>query len=154
MTRAKQTIPHFYLSETIDVQPAMDFLSALNKDRPPDALAAASLARALDRGKVYLLSRLEPEVVEEITERVVEAGLRRIRPCLMTSFTTLAALVPVMLSTGRGSDVMVPMAIPVFGGMLVVLVSLFVVPTCYCGLKQLKWRWGLPDPDFARESVD
>ncbi|MFH1419259.1 MAG: efflux RND transporter permease subunit, partial [Planctomycetota bacterium] len=54
---------------------------------------------------------------EEIAERVVEAGLRRIRPCLMTTFTTLAALTPVMLSTGRGSDVMVPMAIPVFGGM-------------------------------------
>ena len=85
---------------------------------------------------------------EQIEQRVVEAGLRRIRPCLMTSFTTLAALVPVMLSTGRGSDVMVPMAIPVFGGMLVVLISLFVVPTCYCGLKQLKWRLGLPDADF------
>lgn len=88
---------------------------------------------------------------EDIEERVVEAGLRRIRPCLMTSFTTLAALTPVMLSTGRGSDVMVPMAVPVFGGMLVVLVSLFVVPTCYCGIKQLKWRLGLPDRDFAPE---
>ena len=87
---------------------------------------------------------------EEIEERVVEAGLRRVRPCLMTSFTTLAALLPVLLSTGRGSDVMTPMAIPVFGGMAVVLVSLFVVPTCYCGLKQLKWRLGLPDPDFIR----
>ena len=90
---------------------------------------------------------------EEIEERVVEAGLRRIRPCLMTSFTTLAALVPVMLSTGRGADVMVPMAVPVFGGMLVVLVSLFVVPTCYCGIKQLKWRWGLSDVDFARQGT-
>jgi len=90
---------------------------------------------------------------EEIEERVVQAGLRRIRPCLMTSFTTLAALVPVMLSTGRGSDVMVPMAIPVFGGMAVVLISLFVVPTCYCGFKQLKWRLGLPDQDFAPKTT-
>ncbi|HPF39377.1 MAG TPA: efflux RND transporter permease subunit [Phycisphaerae bacterium] len=87
---------------------------------------------------------------EEIEQRVVDAGLRRIRPCLMTTATTLAALVPVMISTGRGSDVMVPMAIPVFGGMLVELVTLFVVPVCYCGLKQLKWRFGLPDQDFAR----
>ena len=86
---------------------------------------------------------------EEIEERVVQAGLRRIRPCLMTTFTTLAALTPVLLSTGRGSDVMAPMALPVFGGMLVALVALFVVPTCYCGLKQLKWRLGLPDTDFA-----
>jgi Cu(I)/Ag(I) efflux system membrane protein CusA/SilA len=88
---------------------------------------------------------------EEIEERVVQAGLRRIRPCLMTTFTTLAALTPVLLSTGRGSDVMTPMALPVFGGMFVALVTLFVVPSCYCGLKQLKWRLGLPDADFARE---
>lgn len=86
---------------------------------------------------------------EEIEERVVEAGLRRIRPCLMTTFTTLAALVPVMISTGRGSDVMVPMAIPVFGGMLVELVTLFVVPACYCGLKQMKWKLNIPDQDFS-----
>jgi Cu(I)/Ag(I) efflux system membrane protein CusA/SilA len=95
-------------------------------------------------------SRHKIKRYEEIEERVVEAGLRRVRPCLMTSFTTLAALLPVLLSTGRGSDVMTPMAIPVFGGMAVVLVSLFVVPTCYCGLKQLKWRLGLRDSDFIR----
>ena len=88
---------------------------------------------------------------EEIEQRVIEAGLRRIRPCLMTTFTTLAALVVVLLSTGRGSDVMVPMAVPVFGGMAVVLIAIFVVPTCYCGLKQLKWRLGLPDEDFAAD---
>ena len=84
-----------------------------------------------------------------IAERVVEAGLRRIRPCLMTTFTTLIAPIPVMLSTGRGSDVMVPRANPVFGGMMLELVTLLVGPTCHCGLKQLKWRLGLPDADFA-----
>ena len=88
---------------------------------------------------------------EEIEDRVVGAGLRRIRPTLMTTFTTLAALMPILLTTGRGSDVMTPMALPVFGGMFVALVTLFVVPACYCGLKQLKWRLGLPDADFARE---
>ncbi|UCE60228.1 MAG: efflux RND transporter permease subunit [Phycisphaerales bacterium] len=88
---------------------------------------------------------------EDIAERVVEAGLRRIRPCLMTTFTTLAALAVVLLSTGRGADVMVPMAIPVFGGMTVALIAIFVVPACYCGIKQIKWRLGLPDPDFAAD---
>jgi len=88
---------------------------------------------------------------EEIEQRVVEAGLRRIRPCLMTTFTTLAALAVVLLSTGRGSDVMVPMAIPVFGGMVLAFVSIFVVPTCYCGIKQLEWRLGWSDRDFAAD---
>ncbi len=84
----------------------------------------------------------------EIKERVVEAGVRRIRPCLMTTFATSAALIPVLLSTGRGSDVMVPMAIPVFGGMVLALVSIFVVPACYCGIKQFKWRMRWSDTDF------
>jgi Cu(I)/Ag(I) efflux system membrane protein CusA/SilA len=95
-------------------------------------------------------SRKKIRRFEEIEERVVEAGLRRIRPCLMTTFTTLAALTPVLISTGRGSDVMTPMALPVFGGMFVVLVSLFIVPTCFCAVKQLKWRLSLPDSDFQR----
>ncbi len=86
---------------------------------------------------------------EEIEERVIYAGLRRIRPCLMTTFTTLAALIPVLLSTGRGSDVMTPMALPVFGGMFVALVTILVVPTCYCAIKQWKWKLGLADQDFV-----
>lgn len=87
---------------------------------------------------------------EEIENRVVRAGLRRIRPTLMTTFTTLAALMPVLLTTGRGSNVMTPMALPVFGGMLVALISIFVVPTCYCAIKQAKWKLGLADSDFDR----
>jgi Cu(I)/Ag(I) efflux system membrane protein CusA/SilA len=86
---------------------------------------------------------------EEIEDRVVHAGLRRIRPTLMTTFTTLAALAPVLLTTGRGSDVMTPMALPVFGGMVVAMVTILVVPTCYCAIKQWKWKLGLPDQDFA-----
>lgn len=90
---------------------------------------------------------------EEIEDRVVRAGLRRIRPTLMTTFTTLAALAPVLLTTGRGSDVMTPMALPVFGGMLVALISIFVVPTCYCAIKQAKWKLGMADEDFLRSAV-
>ncbi len=51
MTRAKQTIPHFYLSETIDVQPATDFLSELNAERAPAEriLLGALFVRAASR---------------------------------------------------------------------------------------------------------
>ncbi|MHC5065683.1 MAG: efflux RND transporter permease subunit [Planctomycetota bacterium] len=76
--------------------------------------------------------------VEEIHEEVVAAGKRRIRPCLMTVATTILALLPVLTSTGRGSDVMVPMAIPSFGGMCVVLITVFVVPTLYCMVEEFR----------------
>ena len=78
----------------------------------------------------------KPETKDEIREAVVRAGKRRIRPCLMTSATTILALIPVLTSTGRGSDVLVPMAIPSFGGMTVVLVTVFVVPTLHCAAQE------------------
>jgi Cu(I)/Ag(I) efflux system membrane protein CusA/SilA len=76
--------------------------------------------------------------LREVREAVIEAGQRRIRPCLMTTATTLLALLPVLTSTGRGSDIMVPMAIPSFGGMTVALVTLFVVPVLYSWLEERK----------------
>ena len=80
----------------------------------------------------------EPETKDDVREAVVIAAQRRVRPCLMTSATTILALIPVLTSVGRGSDVMVPMAIPSFGGMLVVLISIFIVPVLYCWIEEVK----------------
>ncbi|MHA7842425.1 MAG: efflux RND transporter permease subunit [Winogradskyella sp.] len=76
-------------------------------------------------------NRNSPETKKEIRASIVEAGEKRIRPCLMTTATTILALLPVLTSTGRGSDIMIPMAIPSFGGMLIALITLFVVPVLY-----------------------
>jgi copper/silver efflux system protein len=80
-----------------------------------------------------------PATVAEIRNATLEAGMRRIRPCLMTVATTILALIPVLTSKGRGSDIMVPMAIPSFGGMTVAIITVFVVPVLYCALYE--WRW-------------
>ncbi len=80
--------------------------------------------------------RSHPTNIEQIRNATVEAAVRRIRPCMMTSATTILALLPVLTSTGRGSDIMLPMAIPSFGGMMVVLINVFVVPVLYCWLKE------------------
>jgi Cu(I)/Ag(I) efflux system membrane protein CusA/SilA len=84
----------------------------------------------------------QPKSKEEIRKSVIEAGLKRIRPCLMTTATTLLALLPILTSTGRGSDVMIPMAIPVFGGMVIALITLFVVPVLYAAHKEIKLKKG------------
>ncbi|MFL0354347.1 efflux RND transporter permease subunit [Xanthomarina sp. GH4-25] len=76
-------------------------------------------------------NRNTPENRKEIRASIVEAGEKRIRPCLMTTATTILALLPILTSTGRGSDIMIPMAIPSFGGMLIALITLFVVPVLY-----------------------
>lgn len=85
-----------------------------------------------------LFARRPMRTVQDIREATVEAGRRRIRPCLMTAFTTFSALLPVMLATGRGADVARAMALPVFFGMFVEMVSLFVVPVLYCGYMEMK----------------
>jgi Cu(I)/Ag(I) efflux system membrane protein CusA/SilA len=85
-----------------------------------------------------LFARREIRTVQDIREVTVEAGRRRIRPCLMTAFTTFAALLPVMTATGRGADVARAMALPIFFGMFIELVSLFVVPVLYCGYMETR----------------
>jgi copper/silver efflux system protein len=68
----------------------------------------------------------------EVRDAVLQGALRRIRPAMMTVSTTILALLPVLTSTGRGADIMVPMAIPSFGGMLIAIITVFVVPVLYC----------------------
>jgi Cu(I)/Ag(I) efflux system membrane protein CusA/SilA len=83
-----------------------------------------------------------PQTVEAVREATVTAGVRRVRPALMTAGTTILALLPVLTSTGRGSDIMVPMAIPSFGGMVFALITLFVVPVIYCWIREFRLKRG------------
>jgi Cu(I)/Ag(I) efflux system membrane protein CusA/SilA len=78
-----------------------------------------------------VFERNQPKDKKSVRASVLEAGEKRIRPCLMTTATTILALLPILTSTGRGSDIMIPMAIPSFGGMLIALITLFVVPVLY-----------------------
>lgn len=82
--------------------------------------------------------RHKPGNVTEVRRAVLEAGMRRVRPCLMTSATTLLALLPVLTSSGRGSDIMIPMAIPSFGGMSIALITLFIVPVLFSWWEERK----------------
>jgi Cu(I)/Ag(I) efflux system membrane protein CusA/SilA len=70
--------------------------------------------------------------VADVRSATVQASLRRVRPCLMTTATTVIALIPVLTASGRGADIMVPMAIPTFGGMLFEVITMLVVPVLYC----------------------
>jgi len=88
----------------------------------------------------------------EARSATVVAGARRVRPCLMTTATTLLALIPVLTSTGRGSDIMVPMAIPSFGGMTIEIMTMLVVPVLYCAIKEWKLNRHIDDALFAENA--
>jgi copper/silver efflux system protein len=77
----------------------------------------------------------QPATVHDVREAVVSAGLKRVRPAMMTAAVAVIALLPVLTSTGKGAEIMVPMAIPAFGGMITQTMTIFVVPVF-----QAMWR--------------
>jgi Cu(I)/Ag(I) efflux system membrane protein CusA/SilA len=84
-----------------------------------------------------LFKENRPETVRQVRDLVITAGSLRVRACLMTTATTILALIPVLTSTGRGSDIMVPMAIPSFGGMLIAVITMLVVPVIFCLIQEI-----------------
>ncbi len=97
---------------------------------------------AVDNGVVMatyleqLFERKKPQGREGVYATAIEAGMRRVRPCLMTTGTTILALLPILTSPGKGSEIMIPMAIPIFGGMFVQILTLLLVPLLYAIWKE------------------
>jgi Cu(I)/Ag(I) efflux system membrane protein CusA/SilA len=84
----------------------------------------------------YAFRAKKPDSIEQIRRTTIAGAKRRIRAALMTGSTTILALIPVFTSTGRGSDIMVPMAIPSFGGMTIEILTLLIVPVLYCAVQE------------------
>ena len=84
--------------------------------------------------------REKPKDKKEIRLATLEAAGKRIRPCLMTTVTTILALLPILTSTGKGSDIMIPMAIPIFGGMIIDITSYFLLPVLYSWKKEYQLK--------------
>ncbi|WP_405326467.1 efflux RND transporter permease subunit [Leeuwenhoekiella sp. LLG6367-2.1] len=90
---------------------------------------------------------------QQIRLATLKAAGKRIRPCLMTTVTTVLALLPVLTSTGRGSDIMIPMAIPVFGGMIIDITSYFIVPVLYSWKKEYELKKAIKIEDQSGGSL-
>jgi Cu(I)/Ag(I) efflux system membrane protein CusA/SilA len=80
---------------------------------------------------MQVFNKKKPDTVQAVRDAVVVAGRQRVRPAMMTAACAIIALIPVLTSTGKGADIMVPMAIPAFGGMLIQVMTMFVVPILY-----------------------
>ena len=87
-----------------------------------------------------LFKERKPTNVAAIRKTVLEAGSKRVRPAIITTATTVIALLPVLTSTGKGADIMVPMAIPLFGGMVIEVLTMFVVPVVYSMVAERKMK--------------
>ncbi|MCD7962436.1 MAG: efflux RND transporter permease subunit [Rikenellaceae bacterium] len=78
---------------------------------------------------------------DTLTDAIVQAGQQRIRPIIMTSITTILALLPMSLNIGDGGALRSPMAIEVIGGLITsTILSLIVIPCVYYLFENLKIR--------------
>jgi Cu(I)/Ag(I) efflux system membrane protein CusA/SilA len=90
--------------------------------------------------------------VEQIRHAVHSATSRRVRPVAMTALSTIAGLIPIMVSGATGSDVTHRIAAPMLGGMVtVMLLNLLVLPVIYSLV--IQWREALVNPAPAQRSV-
>jgi len=125
---------HLFQMKTVNLSIAVwvGFIALFGIATDNGVVLAAYLKQIFERNK--------PQDVQSIREGVLEAGKKRIRPTLMTTATTLLALLPILSSSGRGADVMIPMAIPTFGGMTIQIITLFVVPVLYAQWKEARLK--------------
>jgi HAE1 family hydrophobic/amphiphilic exporter-1 len=87
----------------------------------------------VDNG-IVLIDKINNLRIEgkDLVTAVVQAGSNRLRPIMMTSFTTVLGLLPLALGLGEGSELQAPMAITVMGGLTVcTFLTLFVIPALY-----------------------
>jgi Cu(I)/Ag(I) efflux system membrane protein CusA/SilA len=91
----------------------------------------------------------QPATIHDVREAVITAGIKRVRPAMMTTAVAVISLLPVLTSTGKGADIMVPMAIPAFGGMIIQVMTVFVVP-----LFQAIWREGALKRTVRQHAVE
>lgn len=85
-----------------------------------------------------LFEKEKPDTKDKVRETVLLAASKRVRPAVLTTATTIIALIPVLTSQGKGSDIMGPMSIPLFGGMLIEVLTMFIMPVLYCMWQERK----------------
>ena len=83
----------------------------------------------------------QPKSLKQLMDAIIKASNRRARACLMTSATTILVLLPVLTSQGKGAEIMIPMAIPIFGGMCFAILALFFNPLMFFIYYQFKLRF-------------
>ena len=109
------------------------FLTGQNLSVPASVGFIALFGIALENAMVLVnyLNQLTEEGVE-INEASVKGATLRLRPVLMTALTTALGLIPLLLSTGTGSEVQKPLAIVVIGGLITsTVLTLLIIPAFY-----------------------
>ncbi|MCB1688584.1 MAG: efflux RND transporter permease subunit [Halioglobus sp.] len=128
----------YFNDYNMSVAVAVGFIALAGMAAEIGVLVLSFIDTEMARRRSERTARLTPA---EVREAVLDATSRRVRPIAMTAISTMAGLVPIMLSSGTGSDVTQRIAAPMLGGMLTVMVlSLLVLPVIYSYVLQYQER--------------
>ncbi|HEB27907.1 MAG TPA: efflux RND transporter permease subunit [Porticoccus sp.] len=118
----------------MSVAVAVGFIALAGMAAEIGVLVLSFIDVEIAKRRTATLTRLS---LDEVKDAVLSATSKRVRPVAMTAISTMAGLMPIMLSSGTGSDVTHRIAAPMLGGMLTVMIlNLLVLPVIYSFILQ------------------
>ncbi len=91
--------------------------------------------------KVDTINKLIKEEGYPLLKAIMEAGVRRLKPILMTSLTTILAIAPFLIKGNLGADLQFPLSVALIGGMVLgTLVSIFFIPLFYYEIYRRRYK--------------
>jgi len=128
---------HFNISVAV----AVGFIALAGVASETGVVMLIYLDNALREHRARRLEADEPFRVSDLYEAVMEGAVDRVRPKMMTVCAIMAGLLPILWSTGTGSEVMQRIALPMIGGMISsTILTLIVIPAIYTLIKEIGLR--------------
>ncbi|WP_034220259.1 CusA/CzcA family heavy metal efflux RND transporter [Arenimonas donghaensis] len=140
------------LDYNLSVAVAVGFIALAGVAAETGVVMLLYLDHALDARAKARQAKGEALTLADITDAIVEGAVERVRPKMMTVVAIMAGLLPIMWSTGTGSEVMRRIAAPMVGGMVSsTILTLVVIPVIYALVKrrELLGPRGRPAPDLS-----
>ena len=131
----------WYLGFNLSVAVAVGFIALAGVAAETGVVMLIYLNNALAESKARRANEARPFTREDLREAIMLGAVERVRPKMMTVVAIIAGLLPILWSTGTGSEVMQRIAVPMIGGMLSsTLLTLIVIPAIYAIVKGIGLR--------------
>ena len=143
----------WWLGFNLSVAVAVGFIALAGVAAETGVVMLIYLDHALTELKARRLAAGVPFTRTDLHEAIMKGAVERVRPKMMTVAAIMAGLLPIMWSSGTGSEVMQRIAVPMIGGMVSsTVLTLVVIPAIYALVKGAALRWPRSAPSFMREA--
>jgi copper/silver efflux system protein len=144
----------WWLGFNLSVAVAVGFIALAGVAAETGVVMLIYLDHALCEARVECAEQQRPFTRSDLNAAIMRGAVERVRPKMMTVVAIMAGLLPIMWSTGSGSDVMQRIAVPMIGGMgSSTLLTLIVIPAIYAVVKGISIGRS-PEPSVARNALE